>query len=175
MELDRGRLARIDRKLLSGLDDGESYRMGRVAVAPAKWSTWKRYCDAAGISMGEAIVTLIDCELVSVFGNFSGDDSPVFAQQAEEEPASREAAVAVREGELDAAEERLRRWSEHLRGWEHELGKRERRAELVSELAPRPAAPRSKVGRNERCPCGSGFKYKQCHGLPGRRSDTSSR
>jgi hypothetical protein len=24
--------------------------------------------------------------------------------------------------------------------------------------------PRSKVGRNERCPCGSGKKYKQCHG-----------
>lgn len=175
MELDRGRLARIDRKLLSGLDDGESYRMVRVPVAPAKWSTWKRYCESAGISMGEAIVTLIDCELVSVFGSFNGDDSPVFAEQAEEELASREAAVAVREGELDAAEERLRRWSEHLRGWEHELGKRERRAELVSELAPRPAEPRSKVGRNERCPCGSGFKYKQCHGLPGRQSDTSSR
>lgn len=23
---------------------------------------------------------------------------------------------------------------------------------------------RRKVGRNERCPCGSGKKYKQCHG-----------
>ncbi|PZW40363.1 SEC-C motif-containing protein [Humitalea rosea] len=30
--------------------------------------------------------------------------------------------------------------------------------------APRVVEPRRKVGRNERCPCGSGKKYKQCHG-----------
>ncbi len=30
--------------------------------------------------------------------------------------------------------------------------------------APRPAAPSTKVGRNDPCPCGSGRKYKQCHG-----------
>ena len=30
--------------------------------------------------------------------------------------------------------------------------------------APRAVEPRTKVGRNERCPCGSGKKYKQCHG-----------
>jgi preprotein translocase subunit SecA len=32
-----------------------------------------------------------------------------------------------------------------------------------------PAAPfvrgDRKIGRNEPCPCGSGRKYKQCHGL----------
>ncbi|MGB5527098.1 MAG: SEC-C metal-binding domain-containing protein [Gemmatimonadota bacterium] len=26
----------------------------------------------------------------------------------------------------------------------------------------------TKFGRNERCPCGSGRKYKHCHGRPGR-------
>jgi len=35
--------------------------------------------------------------------------------------------------------------------------------------APRPARPQTvhagpKVGRNEPCPCGSGLKYKKCHG-----------
>jgi len=25
----------------------------------------------------------------------------------------------------------------------------------------------AKVGRNDKCPCGSGKKYKQCHGAPG--------
>ena len=25
----------------------------------------------------------------------------------------------------------------------------------------------AKVGRNDKCPCGSGKKYKQCHGRPG--------
>jgi hypothetical protein len=29
-----------------------------------------------------------------------------------------------------------------------------------------------KIGRNERCPCGSGLKYKHCNGLPGRGVDT---
>jgi preprotein translocase subunit SecA len=33
--------------------------------------------------------------------------------------------------------------------------------------APRPerrAAPADRVGRNDPCPCGSGKKYKKCHG-----------
>ena len=29
---------------------------------------------------------------------------------------------------------------------------------------PNAIEPRKKVGRNERCPCGSGKKYKHCHG-----------
>ena len=42
---------------------------------------------------------------------------------------------------------------------------------------PRPTAPArqapvvksemEKVGRNQPCPCGSGKKYKMCHGRPG--------
>jgi hypothetical protein len=32
------------------------------------------------------------------------------------------------------------------------------------EPAPQPAAPSKKVGRNDPCPCGSGIKYKYCHG-----------
>ena len=27
----------------------------------------------------------------------------------------------------------------------------------------------TKIGRNERCPCGSGKKFKHCHGDPARR------
>ena len=42
----------------------------------------------------------------------------------------------------------------------------------VMEMEPRPPAPAAapfvravpKVGRNEPCPCGSGRKYKHCHG-----------
>jgi preprotein translocase subunit SecA len=34
-----------------------------------------------------------------------------------------------------------------------------------------PSSPRkrteAKVGRNDPCPCGSGKKYKKCHGMPG--------
>ncbi len=40
MDLDRGVLSRIDRKLLAGLGQDETYRMVRVPVTAAKWSTW---------------------------------------------------------------------------------------------------------------------------------------
>jgi len=44
--------------------------------------------------------------------------------------------------------------------------------EEIAKPAPRPANapkaadPNAKVGRNDPCPCGSGRKYKQCHGRP---------
>jgi hypothetical protein len=52
MDLDRGVPARIDLKLLAGLSQNASFHMGRVPATEAKWATWKRYCDAAGLSMG---------------------------------------------------------------------------------------------------------------------------
>ena len=48
MDMDRGTLARIDRRLLAGLGDDEAYRTLRVPAIAAKWSTWKRYCDSVG-------------------------------------------------------------------------------------------------------------------------------
>ena len=36
------------------------------------------------------------------------------------------------------------------------------RGEVVPEPAPAPAS--AKVGRNDPCPCGSGRKFKKCHG-----------
>ena len=30
--------------------------------------------------------------------------------------------------------------------------------------APKPVRAAAKVGRNDPCPCGSGKKYKKCHG-----------
>ena len=83
MGMDRGLLARIDRKLLAGLGGDEAYRTVRVPTGAAKWSTWRRYCESAGISMGRAIVALIDRELVGMFGDEPGDHLPVFAEQAE--------------------------------------------------------------------------------------------
>ena len=71
MDLDRGVLARIDRKLLAGFGQDETCRMVRVPVTAAKWATGKRYCDSAGMAMGRAIATLIDHELASMFGNSS--------------------------------------------------------------------------------------------------------
>jgi hypothetical protein len=168
MDLDRGVLARVDRKLLAGLGQDETYRMVRVPVTAAKWSTWRRYCESAGISMGRAIATLVNWELVSVFGDQPGDHPAVFAEQAEEELARRQEQVSRQKEKVALIEERLRAWNAHLRTREFELEVRERRVEVAAKMAAQPREAETKVGRNERCPCGSGLKYKHCHGLPGR-------
>jgi hypothetical protein len=36
--------------------------------------------------------------------------------------------------------------------------------DFVKEIKPQPIVSGSKIGRNDECPCGSGKKYKQCHG-----------
>lgn len=166
MDLDHGVLARIDRRFLAGLDRDERFQMVRVPVTPAKWSTWKRYCDAAGLSMGRAIAALIDHELASMFGDSSGGAGSLCEELAQRRLADREAALIERGNELSAAEERVRRWSEHLQRRESEIEVRECRVEAATKLPSLPAGARTKTGRNERCPCGSGLKYKRCHGQP---------
>ncbi len=168
MDMDRGILARIDRKLLAGLSDDEACRTLRVPATSAMWSIWKRYCDSVGISMGRAVTMLIDRELIGVFGDITGGESPVFAQRATEELATRESKIGARERAVDTDEQRIREWGERLRRWEDELGAREQRADAMSKLASRHSPSRAKIGRNERCPCGSGLKYKHCHSLAGR-------
>lgn len=167
MGLDRGVLARIDRRLLARLGQDATFHMVRVPATAAKWATWKRYCDAVGISMGRVIVALIDRELVAVFGESADEEVPVFAAKAEQELARKETAIADREGRLSAEEKRLREWGERLRLWDDELRRRQHSAELVAKLAPQPRATSPKIGRNQRCPCGSGLKYKHCQGLAG--------
>ena len=117
--------------------------------------------------MGRAIVALIDRELANVTDT-SGDDSPVLAQRVREQLARREAEIANREQAVAVAEERQRGTSGRLRRWEAELHTLAQRVEMDSKLAAQRSATIPKVGRNDRCPCGSGLKYKYCHGLTGR-------
>lgn len=37
----------------------------------------------------------------------------------------------------------------------------------VTQTSSAPVVAAEKVGRNQPCPCGSGKKYKMCHGRPG--------
>jgi hypothetical protein len=106
MDLDREVLARIDRKVLSELDHDEIYRMARLPVSDVTWSTWKRYCDAAGISMGRALVAMIENELRSVVGE--SDAQPAFLAEFEDGLAARQRVLEAKEGELEARARRLR-------------------------------------------------------------------
>ena len=57
------------------------------------------------------------------------------------------------ESDVEAVEEQHRKSEETPKEFTHESS---------SAVEQKPAVPR--VGRNEPCPCGSGKKYKQCHG-----------
>lgn len=107
--------------------------------------------------MGEGVASLIIAELetvVDVDGTTATDLAEQIAQKVEE----RSLRLDARQQELDAQAQTLRREEKRL----HDREWRLRKTQTVD--APTPS--RVKVGRNERCPCSSGLKYKHCHGRP---------
>ena len=169
MELDRGVLVRVDRRLLAGLGQDETWRMVRVPTTSAMWSTWKRYCETAGVSMGRAVAILVGHELAGMVDDTSQPGVPVISDRAGEELARRKAEITRREEELQLVEDRLRAWGDHLRRRERNLEARERRAPAPAGSPIPPERSWGRVGRNEPCPCGSGRKHKRCHGAPTRQ------
>jgi uncharacterized protein YecA (UPF0149 family) len=152
MALDRGSLARIDRRLFTELNHSDGVQVVKVPVSDAAWSTWRRYCDVLDMTMGQAVAGLISHELATVV-----DEAPESAfdlQRASEERADR---LEAWERELDDRAAQLRRVEDLLREREARL---QRKAAVITG-----ARTVAKVGRNEPCPCGSGLKYKRCHGL----------
>jgi hypothetical protein len=147
MALDRGTLSKIDRRVFAELDHDEGVQLVKVPLPEAAWSTWRRYCAAVRLTMGEGIAGLIAHEL----GTLVREDDhrgAVFAPELQRQLVARSEALDARERRLDERERSLRAAERLVRA-------RTRPLELPSE---------SSVGRNDACPCGSGFKYKRCHG-----------
>jgi hypothetical protein len=143
-DLDRSTLARIDRRVFSGLEHDEAWQMVRVPAAEAMWSAWKRYCDSLGVSMGRGIAALIQSELHSVVGDRG--EGPLFLPELEAELTRKQRMLDARERNLETREQRLRTMNQR------------------QPAAPAPTLGLVKVGRNDPCPCGSRMKYKRCHG-----------
>ncbi len=161
MALDRGTLTRIDRRVFAELSHIGGVQAVKVRVSDAVWSTWRRYCEAVGLSMGEGVAGLIAHELEAVVRD-GGDAGDVFADQVAARAEERASRLDGRERELDARAERLRDKEAHLAAWENQI-----RMQRMPGASTRTV---KKVGRNERCPCGSGRKYKHCHGQAGSRT-----
>lgn len=176
MALNRGQLANIDRRLLAELDRGEDWQLVRVPASAAVWSTWRRFCDVVGISMGRAIGALVHRELAAVVDEELEEASVVFTE--------RERMLDVREAELDEREREIE-WRENMYGRPRQPSPAELEAMAdeiepadpiitVSELDPEPdrvqGSERVK-GRdlNKKCWCGSGLKVKKCCGARGKR------
>jgi hypothetical protein len=161
MALDRGTLSRIDRRVFAELAHTGGVQAVKVPVSDAVWSTWRRYCEAVGLSMGEGVAGLIAHELETVVGA-GGDAGGVFADRVARRAEERASQLDVRERELDTRADRLRSKEGRLAAWEHQI--------RTQRMSGAPVRAVKKVGRNERCPCGSGRKYKHCHGLAGSRT-----
>ena len=159
MGLDRGTLAKIDRRVFAELSHVHGIQVVKVPVSDAVWSTWRRYCGAMGLSMGDGVAGLMLHELRTVVG-VDGTNAGVFADRITEQEEERAAQRDSRQDQLAAQAEALRKKEEHLRAWERRL--------RTPRVANGRTQTNAKIGRNERCPCGSGLKYKHCHGLPGR-------
>lgn len=154
MALDRGRLARIDRLLFAEIDESSGSQMVRVPVSDAVWSSWRRYCELLGVSMGEGIGVLVAAELalaVDAEERTVSDLVEEIAHTVEE----RSKALDERQTQLDAQADALMRR-------ERALGERETTEAMTSRLDSQTFVGMD-VGRNEKCPCGSGLKYKRCH------------
>ena len=163
MTLNKRTLSSIDRKIGAELDSSERFRMVRVPIDDWRWSIWNRYCQAAGVSMGRGVAALIEQKLAAVATGTSKE----VARDAI--PVEAENDLAVQQAAADI-EERLALEARRLQQWERQLEYRRdelRRMELRLRSAappPQPTSPRLNVGRNDPCPCGSGLKYKRCHG-----------
>lgn len=170
MTLDRGILGKIDRRIFAEFSDVTATQAVKVPLSEASWSTWRRYCQVVGLTMGEAVAGLVVYELWTVVDVPADAGSPVFAGRREEELGARELQIAARERAVTEIEERNCQEAKRLGIWDRELQAQERRLALAARKPPPTDANGRKVGRNERCPCGSGLKYKRCHGLTGHRT-----
>ena len=148
MSLDRTTLAKVDRWVLAELDHTGGTQLVKVPVSDAMWSTWRRYCDVAGVTMGRGMAILLSHELAAV--------ADVDLEELGARLAEREAEVAARESELAEREREVTRR-------EGEVVVKERQSVVdAQELIGLGWTP-PKRGRNEPCWCGSGKKFKFCH------------
>jgi hypothetical protein len=163
MTLDKQTLSSLDRKMSAELDSQARFRMVRVPIDDRRWAIWNRYCQAAGVSMGRGIAGLIEEELASVVTGTSEEIASPLVMEAEKNLATQQAALAAVEERLAAEPRRLQQWERQLAYRRVELRRLEIR--IRSQTAAQPVTPqRQSIGRNDPCPCGSGIKYKRCHG-----------
>ena len=164
MTLDKRTLSSIDRKIGAELDSQERFRMVRVPIDDRGGRSGTGTARQLASRWDEVSPSLIEQELAAVATGTSKevarDAIPVEAERTlrpnrPPSPKSKSASLLKRDDS--------RQWERQLEYRRDEL----RRLELrLRSPAPPPqsTSPRRNVGRNDPCPCGSGVKYKRCHG-----------
>jgi preprotein translocase subunit SecA len=103
-------------------------------------------------------------EMQVSFGGPDGSDGGGGAPLVEREPEMAEAAAPANGRSGNGRSRAQRRGNGHDRGNGSAGNARPRAAERPGEHAAAPRAPWAGTGRNAPCPCGSGKKFKHCHG-----------
>jgi hypothetical protein len=172
MSLSRQILRRIDDQLRSEYEQETGEWMAKVPISGATKAVWQRYCQAAGVHMGQAVAILIHHELASVVDeDLETLGDRLHSRQAElEERASAVAEVEEelnrRQGDLEIREARVRERERNVKKRESDALVVQRRMAQEMRATSR-AQPTTqthwKLGRNDSCWCESGKKYKNCH------------
>lgn len=119
----------------------------------------------------EPIKALFDADLIDTWliGDY-GDYLQFVAEEPKRLPEPYDIIQSYRALHEQAAQEAKAklRWAKQQAKEEALAAAREKREAREAERATRKVP---KVGRNEPCPCGSGLKYKKCHGRPGGGND----
>jgi len=123
--VDRRILAKVDRRLLSEMDHEARTQLVKVPVSDAVWSTWRRYCDAVGVSMGRGLAVLLHYELASVIDEDLDSLSDILR--------ARQTEIAVREAEQAASEAALTDRGRTLMVQERDLADRTRRLDDLKQ------------------------------------------
>jgi preprotein translocase subunit SecA len=114
----------------------------------------------------EEMMTRVDNETVRYLFHIQVQQGEMQPQPREERPALPSAQAAADSAAARASE------PQHLPAVAREIERRQQRQQRDLQYqagpaqaeAPKPARAGAKVGRNDPCPCGSGKKYKKCHG-----------
>jgi hypothetical protein len=96
MALDRGTLAKIDRRIFAELEHRVATQTVKVPLSDAMWSPWRRHCEAVELTMGEGIAGLIDQKLGALV-NEGEHRGSVFAAELERRLVARSEALDIRE------------------------------------------------------------------------------
>jgi preprotein translocase subunit SecA len=120
----------------------------------------------------EDMMTRIDNETVRYLFHvqIQQGEAPAQQERARPEPARMQASAqaAVASAAARAGEPAQQRLPDFARALERRQERQQRDLQYQTGAAqaeaPKPVRAGAKVGRNEPCPCGSGKKYKKCHG-----------
>jgi uncharacterized protein YecA (UPF0149 family) len=157
------------------LDQEKGEWMAKVPISGATKAVWQRYCQAVGVRMGEGVALLMLHELASIVDEEDVETlaDRLIAREAEmnakaqelkdrdKELKQRDRTLFLREADLEGREREVTAREENVAAVEQSLA---RRLEASPRVQP-VGRPKRKLGRNDPCWCGSGKKYKFCHGV----------